>query len=153
MAAWEMPTPMNARRRSTTKKPSEPQTLEELVARFPGSMAAVHAELTLALPRMREFKVFERGDDGSRSIKGTAADPRAIDTAKAILVDRVDRSVGTLGHLRFAKLAVNVADVLRGHGDDRGADAMLDHMSTTLSKRGAKVPGFVARRAKGGSGS
>lgn len=120
-------------------------TMQELTERFPDANAARHAGLALAMPNMREFKVINFADDGTKSLTSDSADQAAAEAAKAVLVDHADETIETLGHIQFNRLSEKVANSISELGDNQAAAATMQNVADTLQRRGVTLPDEVSQ--------
>ncbi|HEX2882143.1 MAG TPA: hypothetical protein VHO25_21635 [Polyangiaceae bacterium] len=127
--------------------PAAMNTLAEVVARRVVSPAALHAAKTLAMPRLRAYKLLEVGDDRSDMVIRQAKPDLAMATQlAAALIKEPDRAATTLGHIPYVAALNKLASALTDAGNAVAAKRVKQCIGAFAAKPSAKLKA-VARRA------
>ena len=113
-------------------------TLHEVAERLKDRRVAIHAEVALGIPMIRNFKqlVFVK-DTNDMAIKTHKADSKeAHNQLSKALLDNKELAAETLGHIDFKYYTDRYSDFLATHGESNEATKMQDELCRTLSKRG-----------------
>lgn len=119
--------------------------LREVVERLPGRKVAWHAQVALANPLGRNYKLLALGDgrtrmmsagDGNGRFKIVSAKPDAARKGfGAALMKNPDQAAETLGHVDYKYYADRYARWLADHNDSQAAAECQDRLYKTLSGR------------------
>jgi len=132
--------------------------LREAVERLPGRRIAWHAQVALANPLSRNYKLLAIGDGGPRMMSAGDSDGRfkvaaaKVDAARktfdAALMKHPEQAAETLGHIDYNYYVDRYARWLAGHNDAEGAAACEDRLYKTLAGRKVteRVLQEIARR-------
>lgn len=117
--------------------PAAMNTLEEIAARCTANPAALHATRALALPKLRNYKVLEIGDDRSQfAIRSAKADvSAAAKTLTAALLNEPDRAADTFGHIKYFAALNGLVSAMTSAGNDVDAKQVNQHTIATMKRR------------------
>ena len=127
-------------------------TLHEVVERLNDRRVAIHAEVALGAPLIRNFKQLVIDDNtNTMKINTHKADSEGARNylSKALLKNR-ELSAETLGHVDFKYYTDRYSDFLATHGASSEAIKIQENLGQTLSKRGVakKVVDQCRKKAK-----
>ncbi|OBP17032.1 hypothetical protein A5320_05590 [Rheinheimera sp. SA_1] len=116
--------------------PTATDTLQELVARCPKTVAALHAKVALATPQLHDYKVLEQNSGQEGLVIGTLKqDPKATAKTRQVLLDDTELAADTLGHIGYFSALNHLADVLKIDGDNKGAKEVMSATVTCMKQR------------------
>lgn len=117
-------------------------TLRELVARLPERKAAVHAQVALAMPQLRSYKLLTAkrapDDRGRYRLRKDAPHERMGGELAKVLAGTPKRSVAAavaLGHIDYREYALSCAAALDKVGEARRAQQLRRALLQTLRAR------------------
>ncbi len=117
-------------------------TLQEVVAKLPGRNAAVHAQVALALPRLRDFKRLSPRDQTEgpgryRLRESPADDASSAELAKVLSQssEQADRAAGVLGHIDYHDYTDRCAVAMKRKGDADASRSLGQQLLKTFQSR------------------
>jgi hypothetical protein len=111
-------------------------TLREVSERLSDRKVAFHANVALANPTAKSYKLLDLEDPKQPKIKVVSPNlEEARKEFKAALIDQPDIAAETLGHIDYKYYTDLFSDYLGQYGDSKGAINAQDILSQTLSNR------------------
>ena len=127
--------------------PRAMSTLHDLAARCPDNPAALHANLALSAPDLRDYKVLDTSGADRLQVRCHRARPGDVAPLQEdTLISCASRAADTFGHIAYFRALEELADAHARNGDTQGAKRVLQSALGTMKQR--SIPGSVIRRTE-----
>ncbi|WP_206602822.1 hypothetical protein [Leptolyngbya ohadii] len=111
-------------------------TLREVSERLGDRKVAIHAQVALAMPLAKAYKVLEAGDAGQPRIRVLPPNPEAANRELSdALLEQPHAAAETLGHIDYKDYVDRFSDHLEQQGDIQEAMDAQETLLNTLSSR------------------
>lgn len=127
--------------------PRAMSVLHGVTARCPANPAALHANMALSAPELRDYKMLDTDDADHlclRCHRGRVGDVAALQSET--LMGSAGQAADTFGHIGYFRALAGLADALYRHGDHQGARRVMQSAVETMEQR--SVAASVVRRAE-----
>lgn len=116
---------------------SAENVLRRVIKTCAGNPAALHAEIALSNPLLRDFKVLEDGGEGKGMV--IRAQSAKVDQAAKAQVDALlkepKKAADTVGHIPYFGQLRHVAETLEADGDEKGAVEVMKKTVEVMKAR------------------
>lgn len=111
--------------------------LREVIQTCPDNPAALHAEVALSNPRLREFKVLQPSDTGKgiQIASQQAAVEEAAKSQISALLNEPEKAADTIGHIGFFSQLLQVAEAMKDDGNEKGSQELLNKTIKVMKSR------------------
>ncbi|NEP86194.1 MAG: hypothetical protein F6K18_04810 [Okeania sp. SIO2C2] len=115
-------------------------TLQELTERFPQASAVPHAQVALAVPKLKKFKTMDFSNGQPQVKVQDAKLEEASQELQKVLVEKGTETANTLGNIGFKQISDQLSQELADKQDNKTAAAIEENVLQVMDKRGVKLP-------------